>query len=276
MLPGARTALSVEVGPEILRHHQPIGHEVELLNLLAPRQLDRVVDRLAPLAFRVLEDGHGRVALLHLGQRVRRRVHPTDKNLFRRAAGLAQRDNGTDMPVLAALVVGGIAGLLNGSLITLGRLLPLIATLGMMVTARGLARYYTHGQPVSMLTDQYPWIGSGVNPVLIFLAMAVIFHIALGYTRYGKYTYAHRGLGDRQRQPVGRHRADHRHRHWHPDPRRDDQRFHLPRRGRLHLGHREGADYHRRRHGRPVSSRRPALGLTKGWVSEGAGAARPS
>jgi len=41
-----------------------------------------------------------------------------------------------------------------------------------------------------MLTDQYTWIGSGANPVLIFLAVAVIFHIALGYTRYGKYTYA--------------------------------------------------------------------------------------
>jgi len=60
----------------------------------------------------------------------------------------------------------------------------------MMVTARGLARYCTHAQPISMLTDQYTWIGSGANPVLIFRVVAVIFHIALGYTRYGKYAYA--------------------------------------------------------------------------------------
>ena len=100
----------------------------------------------------------------------------------------------TDMPalvpVLAALAVGAAAGLINGALITYGRLPAFIATLGMMVTARGLARYYTKGQPISMLTDQYTWIGSGANPVLIFLAVAVIFHVALGYTRYGKYTYA--------------------------------------------------------------------------------------
>jgi inositol transport system permease protein len=84
----------------------------------------------------------------------------------------------------------GIAGLINGTLVTYGRLPPFIATLGMMVTARGLARYYTQGQPISMLTDQYTWIGSGAHPVLIFLAVAVAFHIALRYTRYGKYTYA--------------------------------------------------------------------------------------
>lgn len=60
----------------------------------------------------------------------------------------------------------------------------------MMVSARGVARAYTDGQPVSMLTDQFTWIGSGANPVIIFLAVAVLFHIALKYTRYGKYTYA--------------------------------------------------------------------------------------
>ncbi len=65
-----------------------------------------------------------------------------------------------------------------------------IATLGMMVSARGLARYYTEGQPVSMLSDSYTAIGHGAMPVIIFLVVAVIFHIALRYTKYGKYTYA--------------------------------------------------------------------------------------
>ena len=40
----------------------------------------------------------------------------------------------------------------------------------MMVTARGLARWYTEGQPVSMLTAEYTFIGSGTMPVLIFVA----------------------------------------------------------------------------------------------------------
>lgn len=94
------------------------------------------------------------------------------------------------VPVMAGLAVGLAAGAINGLLVTYGRLPAFIATLGMMVTARGLARYYTKGQPISMLTDEYTWIGSGANPVLIFLAVAAIFHVALRHTRYGKYTYA--------------------------------------------------------------------------------------
>jgi len=43
---------------------------------------------------------------------------------------------------------------------------------------------------VSLLTDAYAAIGSGAVPVVIFLATAVIFHVALRYTRYGKFTYA--------------------------------------------------------------------------------------
>jgi len=94
------------------------------------------------------------------------------------------------VPVVAGLAVGAAAGLVNGTLIARTAIPPFIATLGVMVTARGLARWYTRGQPVSMLTDTYAEIGSGVVPVVIFLATALSFHVALRYTRYGKFTYA--------------------------------------------------------------------------------------
>jgi inositol transport system permease protein len=94
------------------------------------------------------------------------------------------------VPVIAGLAVGAVAGLINGTLIARTAIPPFIATLGVMVSARGFAKWYTHGQPVSMLTDSYTAIGSGAIPVVIFLATAVLFHLALGYTRYGKYTYA--------------------------------------------------------------------------------------
>ena len=94
------------------------------------------------------------------------------------------------VPVAAGLVTGALAGLVNGSLIAYTGIPPFIATLGMMVSARGLARYYTRGQPISMLTDDYTAIGAGAVPVLIFLFAAVIFHVLLRHTRYGKYTYA--------------------------------------------------------------------------------------
>ncbi|MDR6678737.1 ABC transporter permease [Pseudomonas oryzihabitans] len=94
------------------------------------------------------------------------------------------------VPVMAGLGVGLLAGAINGSIIAFTGIPPFIATLGMMVSARGLARYYTEGQPISMLSDSYTAIGAGAMPVIIFLAVAVIFHIALRYTKYGKYTYA--------------------------------------------------------------------------------------
>lgn len=94
------------------------------------------------------------------------------------------------VPVLAGLGVGLLCGAINGSVIAITAVPPFIVTLGMMVTARGLARYYTEGQPISMLNDSYTAIGSGAVPVVIFLVAALIFHVALRYTKYGKYTYA--------------------------------------------------------------------------------------
>src|SRR3984893_7308850 len=57
-------------------------------------------------------------------------------------------------PVAAGLVTGVIAGLVNGSLIALTKIPPFIATLGMMVSARGAADWYTNGQPIGNLSDR--------------------------------------------------------------------------------------------------------------------------
>jgi inositol transport system permease protein len=97
------------------------------------------------------------------------------------------------IPVLVGLSIGGLAGLINGLLITKTRIPPFIATLGMMVSARGVARWYTDGTPVSGFTDSFSMIGNALErwaPVAIFLAIALIFHIVMRYTRFGKFTYA--------------------------------------------------------------------------------------
>ncbi|THD43015.1 MAG: ABC transporter permease [Bradyrhizobium sp.] len=93
-------------------------------------------------------------------------------------------------PVAAGLLCGLVAGLINGSLIAFTKIPPFIATLGMMVSARGVADWYTNGQPIGNLDDPFAAIGSGWWPVIIFLGVAFIFHIALRFTRYGKFTYA--------------------------------------------------------------------------------------
>ncbi|CVI25031.1 Ribose transport system permease protein RbsC [Agrobacterium fabacearum CFBP 5771] len=101
-------------------------------------------------------------------------------------------------PILAGLIVGLLAGWISGVLIAKTAIPPFIATLGMMVCARGVAKWYTMGQPIALLTPEFTWLGKSFLilgfpvplPVLIFLAVAILSHIALSYTRYGKYTYA--------------------------------------------------------------------------------------
>ena len=93
-------------------------------------------------------------------------------------------------PVTAGLLCGLVVGLINGWFIAYTKIPPFIATLGMMVSARGVADWYTNGEPIGNLTDSYAMIGSGWQPVIIFLFVAFVFHIALRYTRYGKFTYA--------------------------------------------------------------------------------------
>ncbi len=93
-------------------------------------------------------------------------------------------------PLLLGTLIGLIAGIINGSLIAFTGIPPFIATLGMMVAARGFAKWYSGGMPVSGLTDSFAWLGSGANPVFIFLILAAVFHILLRYTRFGKFTYA--------------------------------------------------------------------------------------
>jgi inositol transport system permease protein len=93
-------------------------------------------------------------------------------------------------PILAGMTIGLLIGLLNGSLIAFTAIPPFIATLGTMVAARGFAKWFTGGMPVSMLTENFAWIGSGLVPVFIFLIIAAIFHVVLRYTRFGKFTYA--------------------------------------------------------------------------------------
>lgn len=100
----------------------------------------------------------------------------------------------TDMPVIVPLLIGLacglVAGLINGSLIAYTKIPPFIATLGMMVSARGVANWYTKGQPVSFPSPGYIALGSGMTPVYIFLFVAILFYLALKFTVYGNHTYA--------------------------------------------------------------------------------------
>jgi inositol transport system permease protein len=99
-----------------------------------------------------------------------------------------------DLPVLVPFVValacGLFAGFINGALIAYTRIPPFIATLGMMVSARGVAKWWSKGNPISFPTESFANIGKGMTPVLIFISLAILFHLVMRYTRYGKHCYA--------------------------------------------------------------------------------------
>ena len=97
--------------------------------------------------------------------------------------------------VLAGLTIGGLAGVVNGSLIAAFQIPPFIATLGMMTIARGLAYIYSNGRPVSTLNDDFLFIGGGdilgvPVPIIVFGIVIVLAHIMLNFTRFGRHVYA--------------------------------------------------------------------------------------
>ncbi len=94
------------------------------------------------------------------------------------------------VPIIVGLCFGAFIGAINGSLIAFTGIPPFIATLGMFLVCRGIAQWWTRGQPVSFPTESFAWIGSGMNPVIWFLMLAALFHVILKYTVYGKHTYA--------------------------------------------------------------------------------------
>lgn len=114
------------------------------------------------------------------------------------------------MPIIVGLACGLLAGLINGLLIAYTKIPPFIATLGMMVAARGVAKWWTKGQPVSFPTDSYAALGAGMTPVFIFAGIAILFGLALRYTVYGKHTYAIGSSEDAARMSgikVARHKV---------------------------------------------------------------------
>ena len=105
--------------------------------------------------------------------------------------------SGVPLPLalLIGLGVGLVCGVINGLLITIGRLPPFIATLGMMSVARGAALMFTEGRPISGFSEGFRSIATGEilripAPVIIMIVVYLIAHFVLKRTKLGRYTYA--------------------------------------------------------------------------------------
>lgn len=127
--------------------------------------------------------------------------NPNPKAIF----GAWAMDLPVIVPIAVGLACGLFAGLINGALVAYTRIPPFIATLGMMVSARGVAKWWSNGQPVSFPTESYGNLANGdilgtltfgllswpgQNPAVVFAVLALLFQIAMIRTLYGKRCYA--------------------------------------------------------------------------------------
>ena len=96
---------------------------------------------------------------------------------------------------MAAVLVGLIGGYVQGLAITRLKVPPFVVTLGGMSAFRGAALLFAAGGPISGFESSFSWWGQGKIgpvpvPVIVFLSAAVLAHIVLRYTRYGRQVYA--------------------------------------------------------------------------------------
>jgi inositol transport system permease protein len=117
-------------------------------------------------------------------------------NRFTVGAGQEAASYGWYLAALAAIGVGLVGGFLQGLAITRLRVPPFVVTLGGMAAFRGAALLFAAGGPISGFEPNFVWLGQGrilgqvPVPVVIFLSFAVLAHIVLRYTRYGRQIYA--------------------------------------------------------------------------------------
>ncbi len=115
------------------------------------------------------------------------------------------KSGGNILPgVIAAIIIGAAIGLVNGILVSKGKVQAFIVTLATMTIFRGVTYVYTNGNPISGLGDNISFIGNssilGVPlPIFFIIIVLLIAWYALNQTRLGRYIYALGGNEDSAR-----------------------------------------------------------------------------
>jgi ribose transport system permease protein len=97
-------------------------------------------------------------------------------------------------PWLAAALVGlaasGLAGAINGALITYRRLPPILTTLATLLLFRHGTSILTHARNYGPFPDAFNRIGSGWTPTFLFLLVAAAWTLVSLRTRFGRWALA--------------------------------------------------------------------------------------
>jgi len=99
------------------------------------------------------------------------------------------------LAIIALLMVGVIAGWINGFLITKLKMNNFIVTLAMLIVLRGLMLVISEGKTMTGLPDSFKALGHdnlGNIPisVLVMVIVFIIAHIIMQYTQFGRNLYA--------------------------------------------------------------------------------------
>ena len=94
-----------------------------------------------------------------------------------------------------AVLVGALAGTLNGLFITVANLPPFIVTLAMMLIASGLALRLSGFQSINAVPPSFQQLGAGTllgipNPILIMIVLYAVAHVLMSGTVFGRMLYA--------------------------------------------------------------------------------------
>lgn len=97
--------------------------------------------------------------------------------------------------ILAAVAAGTLAGLVNGTLITKGRVNPIITTLATLAIFQGLSFIVSNGKSIGVLNTDFNWIGSGriggvPITVMVFGVIAALMIFFMRATDIGRNIYA--------------------------------------------------------------------------------------
>ena len=99
--------------------------------------------------------------------------------------------------LLGVLAICGFIGMLNGSIISIFKVPPFIATLGMQTLVYGICLVYTGAMPIGGLRRDYTKLATGyvgnrmfTYVFLIALAVGIFMWFLYNKTRHGKYMYA--------------------------------------------------------------------------------------
>ncbi|MDA0634739.1 ABC transporter permease [Nonomuraea sp. MCN248] len=113
------------------------------------------------------------------------------------ATTVATQEFGPVVMAICAILVGTGAGLVNGLLIAYGRLVPFIATLAMLVAARGLAQRMSDRKTQLIQADNSAIVELSTTRVLgvpllvyVFALVVALGWVLLNRTTFGRRTYA--------------------------------------------------------------------------------------